>query len=69
MSGQELIISETLNIKYPQISKLVKELYYKLFDDEELDFKFEFNKVEEIWNEAEKQKKILIITEKLYINT
>jgi hypothetical protein len=42
-------ISETLNIKYSQLSKLIKELYYKLFDDEELDFKFVFNKVEVIF--------------------
>jgi len=42
-------ISETLNIKYSQLSKLIKELYYKLFDDEELDFKFKFNKVEVIF--------------------
>jgi hypothetical protein len=42
-------ISETLNIKYSQLSKLIKELYYKLFDDEELDFKFTFNKVEVIF--------------------
>ena len=41
-------ISETLNIKYPQLSKLVKELYYKLFDGEQ-DFKFEFNKIEVIF--------------------
>lgn len=42
-------ISETLNIKYPQLSKLIKELYYKLFDDEDLDFVFEFGKVEVIF--------------------
>jgi hypothetical protein len=42
-------ISGTLNIKYPQLSKLIKELYDKLFDDEELDFVFEFGKVEIIF--------------------
>jgi len=42
-------ISEALNIKYSHLSKLIKELYYKLFDDEELDFIFEFKKVELIF--------------------
>ncbi|NLP58569.1 hypothetical protein [Lutibacter sp. B1] len=42
-------ISETLNIKYSQLSKLIKEMYYKLFDDESLDFIFEFGKVELIF--------------------
>jgi len=42
-------ISETLNIKYSQLSKLIKELYYKLFDDEGLDFVFDFGKVELIF--------------------
>lgn len=42
-------ISETLNIKYSLVSKLVKELYYKIFDEEALDFKFEFKNAEIIF--------------------
>lgn len=39
-------ISSITGIKYPQLSKLIKELYDKLFYDENNDFSFNFNNVE-----------------------
>ncbi|MFK5959606.1 MAG: hypothetical protein QM495_12160 [Lutibacter sp.] len=40
------LISEAINLNYTQLSKLIKELYYRLFDDEVLNFKFDFKEVE-----------------------
>ena len=39
-------ISSITGIKYPQLSKLIKELYDKLFYDENNDFTFDFKNVE-----------------------
>ncbi len=40
------LVSESINLNYTQLSKLIKELYYRLFDDEVLNFKFDFKDVE-----------------------
>lgn len=40
------LISESISIKYSELSKLIKELYFRLFDDEVLNFKFDFSEVE-----------------------
>ncbi len=39
-------ISSTIGIKYPQLSNLIRELYDKLFYDENNDFSFDFKNVE-----------------------
>jgi hypothetical protein len=42
-------MANSTGIKYPKLRKLIKELYDRIFDNDELDFKFEFGKIEVIF--------------------